>query len=99
MPSGFASAGIGRHDSVFDATYVQYDDAVARYAPYLVNIVANIQRVCDVVFVVDGSNTPATVTGFGSVFADVGQAHSTTIEYFDRSGTRLLTVVAPRRSD
>ena len=55
--------------------------------------------ITDVQFVVAGSNTPALVTGFGSVFADVGRAHSTTIEYFDAGGHRLLKVAAPRRSD
>ena len=55
--------------------------------------------ITDVQFVVAGSNTPALVTGFGSVFADVGRARSTTIEYFDANGDRLLTVAAPRRSD
>ena len=55
--------------------------------------------VTDIQFVVAGSNTPATVTGFGSVFADVGRANSTTIEYFDLNGHRLLQVKAPRRSD
>ena len=55
--------------------------------------------ITDIQFVVAGSNTPATVTGFGSVFADVGRARSTTIEYFDVNGHRLLEVKAPRRSD
>jgi hypothetical protein len=55
--------------------------------------------ITDVQFVVAGSNDPATVTGFASVFEDVGRAHSTTIEYFDAAGNRLLTVVAPRASD
>lgn len=55
--------------------------------------------VIDVQFVVAGSNTPALVTGFGSVFADVGLATSTTIEYFDAAGNRLATVTAPQRSD
>ena len=55
--------------------------------------------VTDVQFVVAGSNTPALVTGFGSVFADVGLATSTTIEYFDAAGNLLVTVKAPRRSD
>jgi hypothetical protein len=55
--------------------------------------------ITDVRFVVAGSNTPATVTGFGSVFADVGRAHTTLIEYFDAAGNRLLTVAAPRLSD
>jgi hypothetical protein len=53
----------------------------------------------DVQFVVAGSNTPATVTGFGSVFEDVGREHQTLIEYFDVDGNRILTVVVPRSSD
>lgn len=61
--------------------------------------VARGSTVIDVQFVVAGSNTPAVVTGFGSVFADVGRAHSTTIEFFDARGRSLLTITAPRRSD
>jgi hypothetical protein len=56
-------------------------------------------NITDIQFVVAGSNTPALVTGFGSVFADVGLEGSTTIEYFDASGTRLALLTAPRRSD
>ena len=55
--------------------------------------------VTDVQFVVAGSNTPALVSGFGSVFADVGLATSTTIEYFDAAGNLLATATAPKRSD
>ncbi|HEU4996185.1 MAG TPA: hypothetical protein VFT29_15315 [Gemmatimonadaceae bacterium] len=55
--------------------------------------------VTDVQFVVAGSNTQALVTGFGSVFADVGLANSTTIEYFDAAGNRLASVTSPARSD
>ena len=55
--------------------------------------------ITDVQFFVAGSNTPALVTGFGSVFADVGRARSTTIEFYDAAGRRLLRVEAPRRSD
>jgi hypothetical protein len=61
--------------------------------------VARGSTITDVNFVVAGSNTPATVTGFGAVFADVGRAHSTRIEFYDVSGNRLLTIAAPRRSD
>jgi hypothetical protein len=61
--------------------------------------VARGSTTTDVEFFVAGSNTPAMVTGFGSVFADVGRARSTTIEYFDATGKRLLRVKAPRRSD
>jgi hypothetical protein len=55
--------------------------------------------IIDVRFVVAGSNTPALVTGFGSVFEDVGRARSTTLEYFDAAGNRLETVKVPRASD
>ena len=55
--------------------------------------------VTDVQFVVAGSNTQALVTGFGSVFADVGLAHSTTIEYFDAAGNRLAKLTSPQRTD
>jgi len=61
--------------------------------------VARGSTITDVQFVVAGSNTPATVTGFGSVFADVGILGSTTIEFFDVNGNRLLRIVAPVRSD
>ena len=61
--------------------------------------VARGSTITDVQFFVAGSNTPATVTGFGSVFADVGREYSTTIEYFDAEGTRLLRLKVPRRSD
>ena len=61
--------------------------------------VARGSTITDVNFVVAGTNTPATVTGFGSVFADVGRAHSTRIEFYDVNGNRLLTIAAPRRSD
>ncbi len=60
--------------------------------------VARNSTITDVNFVIAGSNTPATVTGFGSVFADVGRAHSTRIEFYDVQGNRLL-IAAPRRSD
>jgi hypothetical protein len=55
--------------------------------------------VTDIHFFVAGSTTPALVTGFGSVFEDVGRAHSTRIEFYDADGNRLLEVVAPRASD
>ena len=61
--------------------------------------VARASTITDVNFVVAGSNTPATVTGFGAVFGDVGRAHSTRIEFYDVDGNRILTVAAPRESD
>ena len=61
--------------------------------------VARGSTITDVNFVVAGSNTPATVTGFGAVFCDVGRANSTKIEFYDADGNLLLNVKAPRRSD
>jgi len=59
---------------------------------------ARNSTVTDVRFVVAGSDTPALVTGFGAVFADVGLADSTTtIQYFDAAGAELLKLTAPRR--
>ena len=55
--------------------------------------------ITDVQFFVAGSSTPALVRGFGSVFEDVGRENSTTIEYFDAAGNRLLKIKAPRASD
>lgn len=61
--------------------------------------VARGSTVTDVQFVVAGSNTQALVTGFGSVFEDVGRSNSTTIEYFDVDGNRILRIAAPRATD
>jgi hypothetical protein len=52
-------------------------------------------RVIDVTFTVPGSDDPATVTGFGSVFTDVDLAGHTRMEYFDLSGRKILTVPVP----
>ena len=82
-----------------------YTDINASYAG-LFNVfspprlfVARGSTITDVAFVVAGSTIPATVTGFGSVFADVGRANSTSIEFYDVEGNLLLDVKAPRRSD
>ena len=53
----------------------------------------------DISFVVAGTNTPALVNGFGSVFADVDRAQSSVIEFFGADGASLLKVAAPIRSD
>ena len=53
----------------------------------------------DIKFVVAGSNTPAVVTGFGSVFDDVGRSGKTTIQFYDVLDKLLLVVTAPVKSD
>jgi hypothetical protein len=47
----------------------------------------------DVTFFIPGTNglTPATVTGFGAVFADVDLVGSTKIDFFDISGSLLTS--------
>jgi len=53
--------------------------------------------VVDVNFFVPGTNTPATVSGFGSVFTDVDRANITSIAYFDSSGSLLGTFFVPNQ--
>jgi len=45
-------------------------------------------NIVDLTFVVPGTNTPATVRGFGAVYVDVDLPH-TAFEYFDRRGKSL----------
>ena len=52
-------------------------------------------NILDVNFFVAGSTTPATVSGFGSVFTDVDLANTTSIEYFDQNNVSLGTFFAP----
>jgi hypothetical protein len=55
--------------------------------------------VTEVKFVVAGSSTPATVTGFGVVFAGANRSRSATMEFYNAAGQLLLTVAAPRAID
>lgn len=52
-------------------------------------------NIVDVNFFVPGSNNPATVTGFGSVFTDVGLANTTSIQYFNSNNVSLGTFFVP----
>ena len=52
-------------------------------------------NVTDVKFFVPGTTTPASITGFGAVFADVDAADTTTITYYDESNNALDTLAAP----
>jgi hypothetical protein len=51
-------------------------------------------NIVDVTFFVPGTNTPATVSGFGAIFTDIDSAGATTIEYFDQ-GDNSLGVYTP----
>ena len=49
----------------------------------------------DVAFRLPGTETPATVAGFGAVLSDVDAAGATTLAFFGRDGSPLGTVAAP----
>lgn len=65
-----------------------YTTAFATFSPQRLFISAN-SNVMDVLFFIPGTTTPATVSGFGSVFTDVDQAGFTTIEYFNAQNQSL----------
>jgi hypothetical protein len=52
-------------------------------------------NVYDVTFYVPGTAIPAGVSGFGAVFADVDQASTTAITFFDRNNVAFGTFYAP----
>ncbi len=52
-------------------------------------------RIIDVTFTIPGSDEPASVQGFGSVFTDVDLQGSTTMEFYDVFGSRIMTVPVP----
>ena len=52
-------------------------------------------NIYDINFYIPGTTTPATVNGFGSVFADVDQANTTSLRFFDRNNALLGTYYAP----
>jgi Ca2+-binding RTX toxin-like protein len=52
-------------------------------------------NVTDTHFFLPGTDSPATVSGFGAVFTDVDLVGSTTIELFDAADKLLATVIAP----
>jgi len=52
-------------------------------------------NILDVTFFIPGSNTAATVSGFGSVFTDVELANITSIQFFDQNNVSLDTFFAP----
>jgi hypothetical protein len=55
-------------------------------------------NIVDVNFFVPGSTTPATVSGFGSVFTDVNLSNTTSIQYFNANNTSLGTFFVPTAS-
>jgi hypothetical protein len=56
---------------------------------------SNGSNVTDVNFFVAGSNTPATVSGFGAVFTDVDLSNVTSIQFFDSLNQSVGTFFVP----
>ncbi len=52
-------------------------------------------NIMDVNFFLPGTTTPATVSGFGSIFSDVDNPGSTTLQFFDIANSSLGTFVVP----
>lgn len=55
-------------------------------------------NVTDVNFFVPGTTTPGTVSGFGSIFTDVDNATTTSIQFFDLNGVSLGSFTVPAAS-
>lgn len=53
----------------------------------------------DVNFFVAGSNTPATVSAFGAVFADVDLLNTSSIEFFDAQNNSLGLFFSPAQNN
>lgn len=83
-----------------DADAIRFSDAQASYATAFQTFSAQRlftsvgSTVTDVDFYVPGTNTPATVKGFGVVLADVDAATTSGLELYDANGTRLVGVAA-----
>ncbi|MCA1628466.1 MAG: PEP-CTERM sorting domain-containing protein [Acidobacteria bacterium] len=56
-------------------------------------------NIVDVTFFIPGSNTAATISGFGSVFTDVDLANLTSIQFFDENNVSLGTFFAPTNNN
>ncbi|HEV7390622.1 MAG TPA: hypothetical protein VGO08_03185 [Burkholderiales bacterium] len=55
-------------------------------------------NIIDINFFVPGTTTPAFTTGFGSVFSDVDNANTTSIQFFNLANASLGTFFAPSAS-
>lgn len=80
---------------------VRFDNINASYSATFVAFSAQRlftalgSTIVDVNFFVAGTTTPASVSGFGSIFTDVDNANVTSIEYFDSNNVSLGKFFVP----
>lgn len=92
--TGFqVSANAGVAPIEFDNINPTYSRLFTTFSPQRL-FTALGSTVMEVHFFVPGTSTPATTSGFGSVFTDVDRP-GTTIEYFDEWGHRLARFGVP----
>jgi Ca2+-binding RTX toxin-like protein len=88
------SANAGVAPVRFDTINPTYSATFGTFSPQRL-FTAVGSNVVDVTFFVPGTNTPATVSGFGAVFTDVDTASNTTLQFFDPAGNSLGTFAVP----
>jgi hypothetical protein len=79
--------GFSISDTDFSFINLKYLDQFNAFSPKKTLIAVN-STITDNFFKIPGTNTDATVQGFGVVFSDVNNASSTSLDFFD--GERLL---------
>jgi len=84
----------GGGDTEFDSINPTYPAAFTTFSsPRLFS--AFNSTIVDAHFFVPGSDSAATVSGFGAVFTDVDTVGSTTIDYYDAADKLLASIVVP----
>jgi hypothetical protein len=93
--TGFqVSANAGVAPIEFDNIDPTYSSTFSTFSPQRL-FTALGSNVLDVLFLVPGTSTPATVSGFGAVFTDVDLTNTTSIQYFSAANTSLGTFFVP----
>ena len=88
------SANAGVAPIEFDNINPTYSSLFTIFSPQRL-FTAIDSKFVDVRFFVPGSSTPATTSGFGSVFTDVDRSGKTQIKYFDERDRPLATFDVP----